>query len=472
MSARSTRLPLGRITAALISRTNLRTGSVPPNACPNRHERLWNISVPKLQRAQRFLRPVLVFGAVGALAIVIYASIILAARGGGRTLQHWLGKLFCQIVRATDGGVVKIAQILATRSDLLTPAFLASLSCLHNKAFTRSATESLETLSKKTRAALAKRYRMDEVPSTLAGSAAQIHRAIDRTTGAAIAIKIIRPDTRRVTIRDAVLLRRLALRLGRLTTFHNIPLFAAVAVVCRQVVLQFDLNREGNTQRQIASVLASGGVRIPNVASMSDKSVLAMEWIDGLRPIDEIGSDPERRDVALQCLRLLYRLIFVHGWVHCDFHPGNVLLDPVGQLVLLDFGLVTRIGEVDRRSLAKFFLAIASNDPASGLEVILDRADSVTDQANIAELEHDLEILFDRTSRKTASEFQLADFVRHLFLLQARHGVRSTTAFTVPIVALGVLEGGLKKWHSEIDFQREAIPFVLEALDTGEGATS
>jgi len=82
MSARSTRLPLGRITAALISRTNLRTGSVPPNACPNRHERLWNISVPKLQRAQRFLRPVLVFGAVGALAIVIYASIILAARGG------------------------------------------------------------------------------------------------------------------------------------------------------------------------------------------------------------------------------------------------------------------------------------------------------------------------------------------------------------------------------------------------------
>lgn len=44
------------------------------------------------------------------------------------------------------------------------------------------------------------------------------------------------------------------------------------------------------------------------------------------------------------------RMIFSHGFVHCDPHPGNVLVNPVGektkktkdrefQIVLLDHGL-------------------------------------------------------------------------------------------------------------------------------------
>jgi aarF domain-containing kinase len=41
------------------------------------------------------------------------------------------------------------------------------------------------------------------------------------------------------------------------------------------------------------------------------------------------------------------RMIFSHGFVHCDPHPGNVLVNPIGdakkdrefQIVLLDHGL-------------------------------------------------------------------------------------------------------------------------------------
>jgi predicted unusual protein kinase regulating ubiquinone biosynthesis (AarF/ABC1/UbiB family) len=31
------------------------------------------------------------------------------------------------------------------------------------------------------------------------------------------------------------------------------------------------------------------------------------------------------------------------GFFHCDPHPGNLLVTPAGQLVLLDFGLCSAV---------------------------------------------------------------------------------------------------------------------------------
>lgn len=46
--------------------------------------------------------------------------------------------------------------------------------------------------------------------------------------------------------------------------------------------------------------------------------------------------------VSRKLSRLYSEMIFVHGYVHCDPHPGNVLVnktDSGTQIVLLDHGL-------------------------------------------------------------------------------------------------------------------------------------
>jgi hypothetical protein len=55
-------------------------------------------------------------------------------------------------------------------------------------------------------------------------------------------------------------------------------------------------------------------------------------------------------------------------------------------------------------------------------------------------------------------------FVNRLFDIQSRHQVTSRTDFTLPVLALGLFERQVRDWHRSLNFRREAIPFVLQAL--------
>ena len=52
-------------------------------------------------------------------------------------------------------------------------------------------------------------------------------------------------------------------------------------------------------------------------------------------------------DVSRKIGKMFSRMIFEEGWVHCDPHPGNVLVQRDGQgdtqIVLLDHGLYTQL---------------------------------------------------------------------------------------------------------------------------------
>ena len=51
-----------------------------------------------------------------------------------------------------------------------------------------------------------------------------------------------------------------------------------------------------------------------------------------------------------------------------------------------------------------------------------------------------------------------------MFETQRRYGVRSTSAFMIPVLALLSIEGHVRRVAPDLDFQREAIPFVLTSL--------
>ena len=75
------------------------------------------------------------------------------------------------------------------------------------------------------------------------------------------------------------------------------------------------------------------------------------------------------RRAGAHFFNLYIQQVTLKGVYHADPHRGNVLLTPDGRLALLDFGLLGRLDDDTRRSLALLLLAIASN-----------RADDVADQ--------------------------------------------------------------------------------------------
>lgn len=73
-----------------------------------------------------------------------------------------------------------------------------------------------------------------------------------------------------------------------------------------------------------------------------------MEFCEGGQVNDHsymLAHGIDTHDVSKKISQLYSEMIFVNGYVHCDPHPGNVLVQPGEgsdtQIVLLDHGLYT-----------------------------------------------------------------------------------------------------------------------------------
>jgi ubiquinone biosynthesis protein len=88
-----------------------------------------------------------------------------------------------------------------------------------------------------------------------------------------------------------------------------------------------------------------------------------MGFVDGAKVLDapkDLGADPTR--LAKIGFRTLLQMVFADGFVHADLHPGNILVDRTGKVVLLDLGLTAELDEHARRAFAQYFAGWASGD--------------------------------------------------------------------------------------------------------------
>ena len=47
-----------------------------------------------------------------------------------------------------------------------------------------------------------------------------------------------------------------------------------------------------------------------------------------------------------------FNQVFRDGYFHADMHPGNILINPKGVLIPIDFGIMGRLSNKDRQFLA------------------------------------------------------------------------------------------------------------------------
>ncbi|KAJ7663030.1 ABC1 family-domain-containing protein [Mycena rosella] len=155
----------------------------------------------------------------------------------------------------------------------------------------------------------------------------------------------------------------------------ELPVYFVVDFVSDHLRRELDFELEAaNAQRTAAYVAAdprlSKTVYIPRVfPALTTKRIMTAEWIDGVRLSDRAGilrlmgdlpgaAAPLRggtRAIMEPMVELFSAQMFLWGWVHCDPHPGNVLVRPhpsaprTPQLVLLDHGLYVQLTEEFRR---------------------------------------------------------------------------------------------------------------------------
>ncbi|MEO6027085.1 MAG: AarF/ABC1/UbiB kinase family protein [Candidatus Binatia bacterium] len=266
-----------------------------------------------------------------------------------------------------EGLPIKACQFLGSRADILPEDYVQVLSQLQDRvpprpfAVVKAVIE--RELGRPWQEAFAE---LDSVPLASA-SLAQVHhgRLLD---GREVAIKVQYPEIARlvaIDLRNFAFLIRVLARLEPSFDFRII-----IDEVEKYVPRELDFENEaanGNRMRQ--ALAARRDVVVPEVfPAISTKRLLVMAYEPGVRITDlealrQLGLDP--KDLARRLVEVFADQILIHGFFHADPHPGNILVQRDGRMVLLDFGLAKDLPPGFSAGIATLVAAIVSGDRPS-----------------------------------------------------------------------------------------------------------
>ncbi len=299
-----------------------------------------------------------------------------------------------------------------------------------------------------------------------AASVAQVHRATLRSNGLPVAVKVRRPDILEKAQLDRSILLFVARVLERcVPTLRLVSLEGAVHQFCAAVEQQIHLDNELEHNRRFRANFADDpDVHFPVIYpdACSDE-VLTMEFIEGLRE-EELSEDTvDVRRIVEAGMRCVCRMIFLHGFVHADLHPGNLRFDASGRITLLDLGLVGELENEDRLTTAQMLFAFATGDGRTVARLFYDNAPH-TATANYDDYEAEVGVFVGRLREVGLGNVELTVEIGRLFDILRRHRIQARSHMTMVNIALATAEGLGKRLAPDLSLADEAIPYLAEAI--------
>ena len=258
---------------------------------------------------------------------------------------------------------IKVGQTLSTRPDLIEEPFRRALERMQDQVAPIPFGEVREVVERELGVRLSKAFEAFEEKPLAAASLAQVHAATLRS-GRAVAVKVQRPGIAETLASDLDALRTLAGGADALTDVGRRYKFADwIEEFERTLANELDFRREAANLRCFARNLETyPRLYVPQpVDDLTTARVLTMDRVEGRRitlGIELRRLEEPLGELARDLIRAYLDQVFVHGLIHADPHPGNLLLTDDGRLALVDLGMVALVAPKLRERLFKLVLAI------------------------------------------------------------------------------------------------------------------
>jgi predicted unusual protein kinase regulating ubiquinone biosynthesis (AarF/ABC1/UbiB family) len=322
---------------------------------------------------------------------------------------------------------IKLGQLLSTRVDLLPPAYTEALTRLQDEIEPFPFEEVQQTVEEELGVSIRHGFiSFDEKPMA-AASLGQVHRA-ELRSGRKVVVKVQRPGVRETVRDDMEALAKLAAFADDHTDVGRRYGFAQLLTQFRRSLAgELDYQREAaNLTRMRELTRAYPHLLVPEpVADYTSSRVLTMDHIAG-RKVTDVGPmgllDVDGEPLVRELFTAYLNMILVHGFLHADPHPGNVLLTPEGRLALIDLGMVATVPPRVQDKIVKLLLAISDVDGESAATVLASMGQPL-DGYDAARFREDVAALVSRAVSLGGS-VQAGAVLVELSRLSGVHGLR------------------------------------------------
>jgi len=262
---------------------------------------------------------------------------------------------------------IKLAQIFSARADLVPEPYLSAMGTLQDQVPPITAEAARGVVEAELGTPVSQVFEEFHDTPMAAASLGQVHRA--RYQGRDVAVKVLRPDVEEMVALDLDLSFRILFWLNILFPNHHVRgITNVVREFSARVREEMDFRSEAeNMERFRKAFRDDPRVRAPLVYSaVSTRRVLVMEYLKGTkldRLQDQFASGRLDFDEVMERLTGLYlRMMMMDGFLHADPHPGNLLVDDDGTIVVLDWGMALEIPRWTRDSILSIALAVERED--------------------------------------------------------------------------------------------------------------
>ncbi|TVU39410.1 hypothetical protein EJB05_12828, partial [Eragrostis curvula] len=373
---------------------------------------------------------------------------------------------------------IKLGQALSTRPDILPSAYCQELAKLQDQIPPFPTRIALKTIESQLGSRISDLFADISPEPIAAASLGQVYKA-HLHTGELVAVKVQRPGMAPLLTLDALLFNMIGGQLKRFAKARKDLLVAVNEIVSfyllvRHMFDEIDYVLEGKNAERFATLYSHGsgvdnsevGIKVPKVYwSYTRKSILTLEWIDGIKLTDAeriSKANLNRKRMIDEGLYCSLRQLLEEGFFHADPHPGNLVATKSGSLAYFDFGMMGDIPRHYRVGLIQMLVHYVNRD-SLGLANDFHSLGFIPEGTDLHAVADALKFSFgDSSSRRQSNDFQ--GVMNHLYDVMYEFNFSLPPDYALVIRALGSLEGTAKALDPDFKVIESAYPFVIGRL--------